>query len=572
MNSYSIPENPGLFTEILDDFHTEICSPSDTVNRIDQLIKNYPEILSNAETGQKLCEITSLLFSQQSKMEEPDQETIKRLFFHCHHLTPKRVKGLLSKDSSAKDALAHDKEASAFIRGKQNYPIPASILKDEALPAKTYFRSLEIKLNDSCTRKICAGLLGHYSEMVNTMVKTEGLAPPSSLTLDMLDSHQFDMLIAYLETGQPSLINQDNAVELLYAADFLQIPKLVEVCKQFLLKQNDPISILYLINFLKFHKSEVLVMVLEQKISDYLLKEFSKNEISEDFLSNIERFKNEVSEPLSINLARSQISDDQLKLLESIPIASLDLSNCENLSKGCLEPLKKFSHLRTLRIAMSPWITDEVFALIPDQVRSLHVEGCKDFTGAGLENLSSTQVRQLYLFGCSQLTDDDLARLPLQLEYVDLRHQQKLKEKGFRRLAEMGNLHTLVLADIPISKELLAQLPINLRNLDISLCFSEEGFLPQLSHLVHLEKLYSSNNPVKDRDIEDIPRSINTLALVSCIDITDNAVRKLGERAELKQLFLRRCPKITEDAIDELPERIEVDWDAPSAISLAFRK
>lgn len=572
MTSNGITDQTSLLATILEDVRSKTCNPDEVVKRIDLLIKNYPEALTRIETKEKLCDITAILMTQQSEMTNSVQETMKQLFFRCHLLIPKRIKGLLTTESPAKEKLVLDHEASAFIRGKQNYPIPTSILKHETLPSNTYFRSLEVKLNDSCTRKISAGLLGYYSEMVGTMIGTTDFSQPTTLSLDMLDSHQFDLLIAYLETGNSLLLHPGNVIELLYAADYLQIPSLVNICKQFLIKQNDPLSILRLINFLKFHKSEVLVMVLEQKISDFLTNEFSKNELSDDFLAQLENLKKEVSEPLSISLAGSKIRDDQLHLLADIPIVSLDLSQCENLTAASFGQIEKYRDLRSLTIAMNPWVTDDVFPMIPEQVRSLSVEGCKQFTGIGLEKLSSSQVRQLDLFGCTQLTDEDLAMLPLQLEQIDLRHQQKLNEKGFKRLSEMINLHTLVLANIPLSKDLLSLLPVNLMSLDITLCFSEPGFLPYLAHLEHLEKLYTSSNPVKDDDIKEIPKNVSTLALVGCSEITDNGVEELGKRPALKELYLRHCPKITEDSIEDLPDSIKVDWDAPSALRLAYRR
>lgn len=536
------------------------------------MIQSSPGILHDKEANEVLHLLTDKLFLKKSALSDHEQKVVYQLFFRAHHINAKLIKGLLSRDQSVDMIAGEFENEEAIIRGNQKYPIPTRLLKEEKLPASTYFKSLKVRLNDGSTVKISAGLLAHFSKMAAVMLGRTEMASPSEMQLDMLDIHQFDTLIAYLETGCPGLINEESAIELLYAADYLQIPKLQQACEKFLMCQQDPLLTIRLIQFNNIQKREVLTMVLERKLAEFFKVEISKTPPSDVFISTLNAMKEEIKEPIHLDLSGSLVSDEQLKLLEDFPIESLNLMNCENLTAESLKILKNFKFMNALDIGANAWVSDDLLGDLPDQVETLKIEHCKTISGKGLEALQKSSVKNLFLFGCSELKDEDLARLPSELLALDLRGLKTLGEIGFNRLHEMKGLQSLVLASIPFDRNFLKTLPESLRVLDLSLCMKEPGFLNEISHLNGLTNLILSNCPVRDQDVSAIPESVVNLILVNCRDLTDTGVIQLAKRENLKSINLRRCPRISQEAVDQFSETVNVEWENPSPTRMALTR
>lgn len=572
MSTSSITGNIQTLSSIYNDFESNTCTANEAVDRIDSLIQSHPNILNEKAAEEVLHLLTEKLFSIKSSLNENEEQIVSQLFLRAHHIAPKKIKGLLSKDQPVHSIAGEFAHEEAIIRGNQKYPIPTRLLKDEKLPASTYFKSLKVRLNDGSTVKISSGLLAHYSKMAAIMLERTEMAPPSEMHLDMLNIHQFDTLIAYLETQCSGLITIENAIELLYAADYLQIPALQQACEKFLMRQQDPLLIMKLIQFNNIQKREVITMVLERKLADFLKAEIAKTPLSESFISKLQAMKEEIAEPIHLDLSGSLVSEELLKLLEDFPVGSLNLMNCKKLTPDSLKILKNFKKMNALNIGANAWVSDDVLGDLPEQIETLRIEHCKAISGKGLQSLQGSSVKSLFLFGCSQLKDEDLARLPSELLALDLRGLKTLGEKGFNRIHEMKGLQSIVLASIPFDRSFLKTLPDSLRVLDLSLCMKEPGFLNEISHLKNISNLILSNCPVRDQDVSAIPDSVVNIILVNCRDLTDTGVGQLAKRDNLKSINLRRCPRISQEAIDQFSEKVNVEWENPSPTRMALTR
>lgn len=248
---------------ILLQFDKRQYTASEALRQIKSVIDSNPNIFQNRLSEKYIHDISEKFFTLKSTLSPAEQKTVTTLFYQTHQMSPRKVSGLLSFDKPVCDMIAEYAELEAIIRGSQNYPISTKILRNETLPSDTYFKPIEVRLCDSTKVKICRGLLAHYSKMAASMVSQSSMAAPKEMKLEMLDIHQFDTLIAYLQTGCTKLITKENAIALLYVADYLQIPGLQLVCEQFLLSIEDPLITIQLIQFTKIHQNKVLVMVLE---------------------------------------------------------------------------------------------------------------------------------------------------------------------------------------------------------------------------------------------------------------------------------------------------------------------
>ncbi len=538
------------------------------------LIGKFPALKTDAESAAYLCKLTEKLFSFKEHLNIDRQSQIAELFWTAHHLSSSKVPKLMENHEPADKLVDRFKDIEAILPDDQLYPIPIDLLKGEKMPCDTYFRPLKVLLNDETEVTISQGLLAHYSETVQAMIRNREMAAPETLTLMQLNRHQFDTMVAFLETGQKALINKENAPSLMFAAAFLQIPELMEECALYLYLFLDDENALSLLNTVpKNSKRNRLIDEAETYLSGQITKGLLVKKPTPEFLRKLALYKQALINPMRLSLAGSDVTDDALKELEDFPLQELDLSSCPKLTKRALQHLSKNKTLRTLHLGGNAWVDDDALKEIPKSVESLTLSACRNFSKQGLKFLGGTSVKELALFGCSHLKDEDFQELPKQFVALDLSYCPGVSSRTAERLGEMGSLKKLILSEVPMSGEHLHLLPKTIEFLNVAGCGLDDTALAALTRMNRLTELHLESCPITDGGLPLLPPSIRLLSLNGCGGLTDKGAEGLAGRTHLKKVFLRRCPKITKKGLEKFDKSVEVGWDEsqPSRMARHFQ-
>lgn len=527
-----------------------------------RLIDRFPDLQKDEESSSTLCQITEGLYSIKEHLPQEKQERIVQLFRISHHIKPTHIRELMQNHEPAENLVNRYQDIEAIIRGKQEHPVPMNLLVGEKMPCKTYFKSIIVELGDGSTVKVCQGLLAHFSEMFQVMLQNTAMKTPEKLVLEQLNRHQFDTLVAFLETSQKSLINPENALPLLYAAVYLQIPELIEICSLYLYLFLDDDIAANLLNMVpKNLKRGVLVFELEKYLSKIIKEGLLSKMPPSDFQERLNLFRERLDHPVKLNLSGTDITDEKLNELIDMPIQELDLTSCQKLTKNALPILAKLKSLNKVILDGNEWVNDDVLKEIPTNIKSLSIGACKNFTNRGLDDLEKTAVRELSMFGCQQLRDEDFVSLPTSLNALDISYCSNVNEKAFNRVGKMDSLRTLVLTETPITNAQAFLLPKHVEKLDLSGCQLDDEAMDAFVEMNRLQELHLNSLKITDEGLKKLPSAIKLLSLNGCKNITDDGVSWLTARRYLNTVFLRRCPKVTKSAVEKFGSAVDVGWD-----------
>ncbi|MBA2727000.1 MAG: BTB/POZ domain-containing protein [Parachlamydiaceae bacterium] len=528
------------------------------------IIANFPTLKTDSQANNKLCTLVDNIFSRKEHLPLDNQKAISKLFYTVHGLNPSRFEHLLEIETSAKSWIATHPDAKAIIEGKQKFPISSSILKNEEMPCKEYFKSLSVQLGDGTTVEISQGLLAHFSDMIRLMLKNKEMKDTSLIILPQLNRHQFDVLIAFLEIKNIALVNEENWLPLLYAGEYLQIPEIIEECKIFIkqnIKKLDLKQIVELLNH--FGATEILSKHLENEIILTIKAGLSQQTLSNEFMANLEYLKANLKCPITLSLGRMDIENNALNHLKGLPISNLHLMQCKNLTAECLSIVAEMPTVKGLKLGNNDWVDDNALSKIPLNIKELSLTGCRRFSGKGLAALQKNKIINFELNYCNHLTDDDYFSLPTQFQKLDLRSCKGLGEKTMQRLGQMNELRHLVLANTPITGAQIKHLPLGLHTLDLIGCQVDNDACKHIGLMDELEELLLARAKIDNEGIKSLPNSIIHLSLENCPDVNDEGIASLANRNNLKFLELLRSYNLSYETIKNLPPSIKVNWQEP---------
>ena len=530
------------------------------------LLQQFPSLTTDRLIKNSIRHLTQGIYSSKGTLTSEKQAKIYQLFLITHDLKPTRIKNLLEISQPVKN-LTQQKNLKAVICDNQKYPIPIPFVQNDPTPCKEYFKPIIVKFGDGTNIEISQGLLAHLSEKIHALWTEKKL--DKAIELKWMDSHQFDSLIAFLETSESALIDEKDVQAFLLTGAFLQIPTVLEACKP---SESYPLNekaMVFLINTIDETRYPSLVHQVEKQISQLLITALTQKPLPQNIQKKVHFIQQNIKRPITVNLSGTAIRDKDLNLLDGFPIKKLELLNCQNLSSKCFSIVKNFPHLKSIKLGGNSWIDDKALVEIPPAIEELSLSGCTRFSREGLKILQATNVIKLDIMGCNQLSDEDLAFLPDQIQALDLRFCSQIGDKTLQRLSQMSHLNHLIAANTSLKDEHIAYLPASLIILDVSGCELSDTALTAFAHMNNLTQLSLNDTNISDAGLSLIPNTVESLKLDRCLDITDKGIRSLTSRKSLKYLSLFDCPKITKRSIEIVSNKhIEIGWQEPQAFHI----
>lgn len=285
--------------------------------------------------------------------------------------------------------------------------------------------------------------------------------------------------------------------------------------------------------------------------------------------------------------AGTHISDDDLKHLRPLPLRSLNLAFCEELTDQGLLTLSSLTTLKSLELQNTP-ITDTglltlscLTALrylnmggcdITDQGLSVfrhfalleHVtlQACSKITDKGLLHFSTSVLTILNLEGCKLISNLSLKHVLGQLttlQALNLNQCKLVTDEGVLALKNLQALRSLNLSECQVSDNGLKQLAIfsQLNTLTLSYCslITSSGVI-FLNALSRLERLYFSGTAIDDAGIALLSHvlPLKTLDISYCSLVSSACLTSLRSFPQLQYLGLTGCLLIDDDSVKLLCE------------------
>jgi Leucine Rich repeat len=526
------------------------------------ILNHFPALKKDQEVRENLLHLTEGIYSMKDSLPLEKQEKITSLFYKIHNLEPTRIKNLLKKNDPAK-SLTYDKELQAVIEGDQKYPVPVNLLRDEKMPCKDYFKSILVEVADGSRVEISLGLLAHFSEKIGLIMEQK--KESEIIVMEWINLHELDSLMAFLETSKPALINEKNALSLMYAGAYWQIPELMEATKRYVFSSMDEKSIVFLLNTLEEKKNETIIYQIEKRLSLMISSALVQERMPQVFLEKMAYFCRHLKHPVTLSLSGTEIAAEDLKYLKGFPLKKLELLNCQKLTPGAFSIIESIPSIKTLKLGGNQWVNDEALAKVPTQIEDLSLTACPNFTKNGLKNLKHSNVIRLDITGCNQLKDADFTQLP-EFESIDLRLCKGVGEKTVKRLGQMALLRHLVLANTPIKDKSVAHLPKDLLHLNLAGCDLTDGVVKEIAKMKDLKELSLAGSKITDEGLSLLPESLVWLSLDNCLEITNVGIESLANRKNLKNVSLLGCTNIMRSSVEKLTvKHIVVGWQEPQA-------
>lgn len=236
----------------------------------------------------------------------------------------------------------------------------------------------------------------------------------------------------------------------------------------------------------------------------------------------------------------------------------------------------------------SAWVKDEDFAALKDEKFFAWLESplSLEVTGAGLKYVKDKPVRSLHL-NSKNLSDvalDNIGEMK-SLQWLSLGNAHKLSQSKFQVLTKLPSLTALKLQDVvstPALIELVADCQkltglvlmdkppgsgktnwAPLTRLGRLTAFSllkydfTDADVKYIRSLSKLKELRLSDLGLSDFDANKIIVAPVTILDLSCNNITDKTVEKLGSIKTLKELDLTGCPGVTANGIKNLQSKLK---------------
>ncbi len=237
-------------------------------------------------------------------------------------------------------------------------------------------------------------------------------------------------------------------------------------------------------------------------------------------------------------------------------LQQLQLYDCCQIETDGLASLSSLISLTSLVINECPCTTDSAMLLMTmlSDLTSLELggqDGKREITDAGLSSLSFLiSLRHLSLHECN-ITGRGLSWLPSSLQTLSLGKCEEIDDTGLLNLSGLTELRRANLSGLKrITCQGIAYLPSSLSVLDLGFCRIMENTLSTLP--TSLSKLYLFCVKCTDEGFQHLSllSCLTLLQLCACKRMTDNALTYLPR--SLISLTLWKCPNITDAGLRSL--------------------
>lgn len=533
------------------------------------LLQENPQLLQNEANRKSVTELSEKIFIRKGNLNPLLKMAVTKLFYALHGLRATRVSSF-DKEQSVKLLAQQHHEAQSLLVDQQTYPIRLRFLEDEQLSCENYFKNLNIELNDGERVTLCDGFLARFSKMLQAKNAQTAMRQDDTLILKQLDRDQCDVLIAFLETENKNLLYEDNLFALMETALYLQIPILLDACKEYLQTHVDMIdckAFPELLNGLENATDGPLIAVIENKISQLFSRELTKEPLNSEFIELLDIYREQLQKPLNLTFCELSLIDHQLAMLQDIPLKSLTLTSCQQLTNEAIRIIASWSSLKELTLADNLWLDDHAFSFMPKELSSLALIALPNLTIDGFRDFDRSKLQHLTIQGCPKLSDEDLSIiLPEELVSLDLRMFRNLGEKSIKSIAAMVHLRHLVLAGVTLTAEWVDKLPKDLETLDLAGCVVDDAVCEALAKMTRLQRLNLNRAIITDEGLARLPASLQWLSLCDCKMIGNQGVADLSKRKQLHEVELSGMPQISPKVVARLTQAsITAHWQGPSA-------
>lgn len=244
-----------------------------------------------------------------------------------------------------------------------------------------------------------------------------------------------------------------------------------------------------------------------------------------------------------LKVSQSEVSDQGIAHLVALPLESLDVSHCQQVTNECVRSLCKIASLTELDASFTHVTAVGFNRLV--KIKTLYLEH-NNVTDLGLEHLSQVASLETLNLAYCCFTDQGLKHLSkLRLKRLLLENCANITDGACEHLGKIKSLEQLSLqgnriGDKGVSK--LTQLQ-KLNFLNLSLCkqISDKG-LAHVAELQNLEQLGLQHlKRVTDEGLLQIEKLFNLVKLnLSGTKVSKNTATRLGNLKNLKQLNVDR--------------------------------
>ncbi|MBA2369297.1 MAG: BTB/POZ domain-containing protein [Candidatus Protochlamydia sp.] len=419
--------------------------------------------------------------------------------------------------------------------------------------------------NGSC--KVNTALLYVSSKVIEKKFSSNGNDKLDRYELNQFSGEEIEKAVRLLEKDYSGQIEIDDVQSYLALTDYLDISCITQALEGYFSKierltENNAGQIISLLNGDMIDHYPVIKTKLEQLISRFFIEAFENS--MEDNYFKIKNTIECLSKPISIDFSNGKMNDFHLAHIEKIPVKSLNLTNCSNLTFSCLHVIKEIVGLEKIILSNNLWVDNKFLEHLPkiSTLKGLGLNSCTKITDEGIEHLSD-QLVNLHINGCRDVTDRSAVKLGQMagLKSLELSHTsigdatvnvlsdgihnlflkgcQGVTDGSALKLGQMAGLKNLDLCDTSIGDATVNALSSGIEILVLSGCRGlTDGSADKLGQMAGLKFLVLNQTAIGDATVNALSDGIQRLFLNGCQGVTDGSADKLGQMAGLKTLDL----------------------------------
>nr|MBA2367787.1 BTB/POZ domain-containing protein [Candidatus Protochlamydia sp.] len=436
--------------------------------------------------------------------------------------------------------------------------------------------------NGSC--KVNSALLYVSSKVIEKKFSSNGKDKLDRFALNQFSSEEIEKAVRLLEKDYSGQIEIDDVQSYLALTDYLDISCITQALEGYFLKierltENNTGQIISLLNGDMIDHYPKIKTKLEQLISRFFLEAF-ENSIQENYF-NIKCAIESLSKPISIDFSNGKLNDFQLAHIEKIPVKSLHLKNCPNLTFRCSHVINEIQGLEEIIISDNLWvdnnflkhlskisslkklclnsnkITDEGIEHLSDQLISLTISGCRGVTDGSAVKLGQMAGLKNLLLQDTCIGDATVNSLNNGIEVLGLIGCKGVTDGSAVKFGQMVGLKKLVLQGTSIGDATVNALSNGIEKLFLMGSLGvTDGSAPKLGQMVGLKKLDLSSTSIGDATVNALSNGMEILSLNGCRGVTDGSAVKLGQMAGLKILGLNQTA-ISDATVNSLSNGIQ---------------
>ena len=256
---------------------------------------------------------------------------------------------------------------------------------------------------------------------------------------------------------------------------------------------------------------------------------------------------------LSIN--SNKIKDDDLAVLNGLPLTNIDLSLCHDLTDNALMHLREMP-LTSVCLGNCSNLTDNALAHLKRMpLTSVNFSWCDKLTDNALAHLGGMSLTSVYFSGCKNLADDALKHLKgMPLTSVDFSQCRELTNKALAHLGGMSLTSIYFSGCKKLTRDALAYLGgMSLTSIYFSGCkkLTDEA-LAHLKGMPLTSVDFSHCKELNDNALTHLKGiSLTSVNFGGCFKLTDKALAHL-KGMPLTSVYFKKCQNLTDNALAHL--------------------